>query len=136
MTARAKVAEMEWLKKYGGTKRRRVEHPVVIGNMRAVLDFVIEYIAYFSYPPSFREVALACNLSVGSVYWYMVRLERAGYIRRDVGTARGLAVVQGLVKFDEQFKRGESDGTTVVDYFADGMAGDNNGRVRVFVEGL
>lgn len=74
--AKAAAAEMEELKKHKGTKTRRTElHPLVIGNMRQILDFLIEYIAYFSYPPSVREIALACNLSVGSVYWYLVRLE-------------------------------------------------------------
>ncbi len=56
-----------------------------------ILDFLYRYISEHSYPPSIREIQVACGLSSTSVVDYHLRaLEQAGHIRRRREASRAM----------------------------------------------
>jgi hypothetical protein len=62
---------------------------------REVLDFVQQYIDRHSYPPTSRELSVACGLGGPSgAQRILETLERKGYLRRTQGRSRALVVVQ------------------------------------------
>ena len=61
---------------------------------RAVLAEIEAYIAAHGYAPSLTELADACGLSIRAVRLHLLRLERAGAIRRDYAVPRGLVVLR------------------------------------------
>lgn len=61
-----------------------------------VLDFIIDYISVFGYPPTLREIASHMKIrSTNGVVDHLHALERKGYIRRTVSSAsRGIEVLR------------------------------------------
>lgn len=56
-----------------------------------ILAFLAEFIEEKGYPPSYRQIAQACQISSTSVVDYNLDvLEREGYLRRDRDISRGL----------------------------------------------
>lgn len=62
---------------------------------KQVLEFIKEYVARHEYPPSLRDIATHIGVSGNvSVIGHLEALERKGYIRRDSGSSRGIALVR------------------------------------------
>jgi repressor LexA len=60
-----------------------------------VLAFLAEFIDDKGYPPSYRQIAEACQISSTSVVDYNLQvLEREGYLRRDREVSRGLELTE------------------------------------------
>lgn len=68
--------------------------PYLTPRQRAVLDFIGLHVAYQGYPPTYREIGDACGLtSVSSVEHVLSRLQTLGYIRREPGRVRAIAIL-------------------------------------------
>ena len=64
---------------------------------RNILEFLSEYIAEHSYPPSIREIGAATGTSSTSVVAYnLKRLEERGYLSRDREVSRGLKLTSAV----------------------------------------
>lgn len=64
---------------------------------RRILEFLEDYLAKFSYPPSIREIGDKLHISSTSVVNYdLDRLEQMGYIQREQNIARGIQLVKTL----------------------------------------
>lgn len=62
---------------------------------KQVLDFIRGYLEKNEYPPSFREIADHLGVSGNStVLSHLDALEKKGFIRRDAGSSRGIALVR------------------------------------------
>ncbi len=56
-----------------------------------ILDYIESFIAEKDYPPSIRDIQMACQVSSTSVVDYNLRvLEQKGYMRRDREVSRGI----------------------------------------------
>ena len=56
-----------------------------------VLNYLRDFIDEHGYPPSYRQIAQACQISSTSVVDYNLEvLEREGYLRRDRDISRGI----------------------------------------------
>lgn len=61
---------------------------------RDILEYIRNYVAAKSYPPSVREIAEAMEMrSTSSVQYQLGRLQAKGYIRRDSNIRRGVAIL-------------------------------------------
>ena len=62
---------------------------------KQVLDFITGYLEKYGYPPALRDIAghLGVNGTFG-VMKHLAALEKKGYVRRDSGSSRGVALVQ------------------------------------------
>lgn len=61
-----------------------------------VLDFIRDYIAETRYPPTVDEIGQGLKIgSKNTVFQYLARLERLGYIEREFGKARSIRVIGG-----------------------------------------
>lgn len=62
---------------------------------REVLQFIIRQLEDQGFPPTIREIGLACDLhSSSTVHSHLVALERKGYIQRNKKRPRSLIVLQ------------------------------------------
>jgi repressor LexA len=59
-----------------------------------VFEYVRDYIAVHSYPPSAREIAADCQLSVSTVLYNLDKLEAWGWIIRKPGVARSIRILR------------------------------------------
>jgi repressor LexA len=63
---------------------------------QSILEFLRQFIRDKDYPPSIRDIQLACNISSTSVVDYNLKaLERLGYIRRDREVSRAIELLDG-----------------------------------------
>jgi len=63
-----------------------------------ILDYIERFIAEKDYPPSIRNIQMACQVSSTSVVDYNLNiLERQGLIRRDREVSRGIEVMGHLI---------------------------------------
>jgi repressor LexA len=61
---------------------------------KAMLDFIREFTEENGYPPTIRQIGEAANISSTSVVNYNLnKLEKAGYLTRDLRVSRGLRLV-------------------------------------------
>jgi repressor LexA len=61
-----------------------------------ILDFLRRFIRERDYPPSIRDIQIACGISSTSVVDYNLKaLERMGYIRRDKEISRAIELLDG-----------------------------------------
>lgn len=61
---------------------------------KQVLEFIKGYVSQFGYPPSLRDIASHIGVSGNvAVLSHLEALEKKGYIRRDTGSSRGIAVI-------------------------------------------
>lgn len=64
-----------------------------------ILDFVRRFIDEKDYPPSIRDIQIACGISSTSVVDYNLKaLERMGYIRRDREVSRAIELLDRGVR--------------------------------------
>jgi repressor LexA len=84
---------------------------------QAVLDFIAASLRDRGYPPTIREIGEAFAIaSTNGVRYYLDRLERAGRIRRDRWTSRGIEVNQSRGQSPGQspsMSLGPSRGSTI-----------------------
>jgi SOS-response transcriptional repressor LexA len=59
----------------------------------AVYTFLTVYIETHGYSPSYREIARACYIAMGSVPRYLDKLEIEGRINRTPGQARSIHLI-------------------------------------------
>lgn len=59
---------------------------------QTVYGFIYQYIQTQGYPPSLREIATGCFVGRSTLYRHLDRLEMGGYIAREPGRARSLAL--------------------------------------------
>jgi len=60
---------------------------------RQVLDFITSFIENNGYPPSHREIAASLEISgTRGVLGHLEALERKGYLKKDAGSSRGIAL--------------------------------------------
>lgn len=72
---------------------------------RDILSMIEEHLERFGYPPTVREIGLACGLkSPRSVSQHLDTLEEKGYIRRARDKSRAMGVVKPL---KERLRQGE-----------------------------
>lgn len=63
---------------------------------RRILEFIRRFIREHDYPPSIRDIQIACGISSTSVVDYNLKaLERMGYIRRDKEISRAIELLDG-----------------------------------------
>ncbi len=65
-----------------------------------ILDFIRDFIAENTYPPTVREIGKGINVkSTSLVTYYLERLEERGLLTRDRDVSRGIRLAEGLVDF-------------------------------------
>lgn len=57
-----------------------------------ILDFIQHCGTERGYPPTIREIGKKFALSIGTIQWYLQKLEDAGHLRRIEGSARALVL--------------------------------------------
>ncbi|MBI5053942.1 MAG: winged helix DNA-binding protein, partial [Chloroflexi bacterium] len=64
---------------------------------RDMIDFIRKFQNVSGYPPTIREIGEAVNITSTSVVNYNLnKLEKEGYITRDLKVSRGLRLVESL----------------------------------------
>lgn len=58
-----------------------------------VYQFVVKYFDERRFSPSLREIGEACGISIPTVMMYLAWLEGQGRIRRKIGIARSIVVL-------------------------------------------
>jgi repressor LexA len=61
-------------------------------NTQAVFDFIREHFARHGYSPTLREIGEGCFMSHTTVLRHLDRLEGKGWITRQLGTPRSIAL--------------------------------------------
>lgn len=75
---------------------RHVSPKAMTAKQALVLEFIKTYIADRTYPPTVQEIGRGLKIgSKNTVFQYLARLERAGYIEREFGKARGIRLIGG-----------------------------------------
>jgi len=65
--------------------------PLVTSRANRVLQFILSFCEERSYPPSYREIARACNLpSLSRVHYYVHLLAKFGYLPPPNAKARAI----------------------------------------------
>lgn len=59
---------------------------------QTIFSFICSYLDQHGFPPSLREIAHGCYLSLSTVSKYLGILEAQGRIKRQPGRARGLTL--------------------------------------------
>ncbi len=68
---------------------------------RQILEFVAQYIQRQGYAPTLKEIGEAVGLSsVATVHEHVVKLETKGYIKKIVGSKRGIEVIRDVERFE------------------------------------
>lgn len=94
-----------------------------------ILRFVIKYIKDYSYPPTLREIGVQFEIgSTNGVNDHLRALERKGYIIRDIGLSRSIAVLCGPDK--EKLRPDLLDPEFLLALDAHMQAGIKDGRVK------
>jgi repressor LexA len=64
---------------------------------RQVLEFITHFIENNGYPPSHREIAASLEISgTRGVLGHLEALERKGYLKKDAGNSRGIALTSHI----------------------------------------
>jgi repressor LexA len=61
---------------------------------KRVLDYINVCLEEQGYPPTIREIARNLSISIGTVQWYLKKLQELGHLDREAGTARSLVLSQ------------------------------------------
>ena len=65
----------------------------MLHNRDDMLEWIVQFIAEHSYPPTIREIGQACHISsTGVVEYHLRKLEREGRIKRTPMLARSIVV--------------------------------------------
>lgn len=74
--------------------------PILYPRERQILEFVAQFIQRHGYAPTLREIGAGVGLSsVATVHEHLVKLEAKGYIRKIIGSKRGIEVLKDLTRF-------------------------------------
>jgi hypothetical protein len=73
-------------------KRRpqNVTSPIV---SKMILEYIRAYHHENTFPPTYREIAAYCHITLGRVTRYLEELEKQGKIYREIGKKRGLMLL-------------------------------------------
>lgn len=75
--------------------------PVLYPRERQILEFVAQFIQRHGYAPTLTEIGEAVGLSsVATVHEHLSKLELKGYIKKIVGTKRGIEIIRDTVRFE------------------------------------
>lgn len=67
---------------------------------KQVLEFISLYVENNGYPPSLREIAASLKVNgTRGVLGHLEALERKGYLKKDAGSSRGIALTSYFSKF-------------------------------------
>lgn len=74
--------------------------PVLYPRERQILEFIAQFIQRHGYAPTLKEIGEGVGLSsVATVHEHLSKLEIKGYIKKIVGTKRGIEVIRDVVRF-------------------------------------
>ncbi|MCL5018873.1 MAG: transcriptional repressor LexA [Patescibacteria group bacterium] len=74
--------------------------PILYPRERQILEFVAQFIQRNGYAPTLKEIGAGVGLSsVATVHEHLVKLESKGYIRKIIGSKRGIEVIKDLQRF-------------------------------------
>lgn len=74
--------------------------PVLYPRERQILEFVAQFIQRHGYAPTLKEIGAGVGLSsVATVHEHLAKLENKGYIRKIIGSKRGIEVIKDLQRF-------------------------------------
>ena len=59
-----------------------------------VLQVILTSVAAHGFPPTIREIGLACGMNLSTTYEHVKRLETKGYIARDPKKPRAIQVLR------------------------------------------
>jgi repressor LexA len=63
-------------------------------SQEAVYTYVCGYLTQHGYPPSMRDIARACQMSVSTAWYNLDKLEAWGWLAREPHRARSLRVLK------------------------------------------
>ncbi|WP_455387485.1 LexA family protein [Petrachloros mirabilis] len=61
---------------------------------KEALDAIVNYIAWYNFPPTVRDLAAIMKISVHAADQHLRALARKGVIKRSPGIARGIIIPQ------------------------------------------
>lgn len=74
--------------------------PILYPRERQILEFVAQFIQRHGYAPTLKEIGQSVGLSsVATVHEHLSKLEAKGYIRKLVGSKRGIEVIRDITRF-------------------------------------
>ena len=111
-----------------------------------VLNYLRDFIDEHGYPPSYRQIAQACQISSTSVVDYNLEvLEREGYLRRDRDISRGIELtgpagrprvvkvpILGQIAAGQPIEQPDARSFETADEFIDVSESTTNGRSDIF----
>lgn len=71
--------------------RKTSSKPVTVKQQR-VLNFIGEYSSENSYPPTLKEIADHCNVTIGTIQDHIIALQKKGVLERRPDIARGFRI--------------------------------------------
>ncbi|MBI2028909.1 transcriptional repressor LexA [Candidatus Gottesmanbacteria bacterium] len=75
--------------------------PVLYPRERQILEFCAQFISRHGYAPTLREIGDSVGLSsVATVHEHISKLERKGFIKKLVGSKRGIEIVREATRFE------------------------------------
>lgn len=74
--------------------------PILYPRERQILEFVAQFIQRHGYAPTLKEIGEGVGLSsVATVHEHLSKLETKGYIKKIIGTKRGIEVIRDVLRF-------------------------------------
>jgi DNA-binding MarR family transcriptional regulator len=64
--------------------------------LKQVYEYIGEYLEEYHYAPSIREIAEGCYIARGTATLLVDILEARGYISRDIGVPRSIALTERM----------------------------------------
>lgn len=74
--------------------------PVLYPRERQILEFVAQFIQRHGYAPTLREIGEGVGLSsVATVHEHLYKLEKKGFIKKLIGSKRGIEIIRDMQRF-------------------------------------
>lgn len=74
--------------------------PILYPRERQILEFVAQFIQRHGYAPTLKEIGEGVGLrSVATVHEHLSKLETKGYIKKIIGSKRGIEIIRDVVRF-------------------------------------
>lgn len=71
--------------------------PVIYRRQKQILDYIKQYIDTFGFAPTLKQIAKSINVSsLATVHEHLQALEKKGLIKKKIGSARGIALTNGV----------------------------------------
>lgn len=75
--------------------------PVLYPRERQIMEFLAQYIQRYDYAPTLKEIGDGVGLSsVATVHEHISKLEQKGYIKKIIGSKRGIEVIRDIRRFE------------------------------------